>query len=105
MSPEVVEFFRYAYALLAVVCATGFIATLIVRWEVLKRGEKILRFGLIVEHLIITYGSYVALKNDYPSSIVGLLLTASMVVIALGFVVWIADDILPGRIDMTRLTD
>lgn len=105
MSPELVDIFRVAYALLAVVCATGFIATLMVRWEVLKRGEIILRLGLILEHLIITYGAWVALEGNYPPSIVALLLTASMVVIVLGFVVWITDDILPGHIDMRRLTD
>jgi hypothetical protein len=49
VSPELAEFFRWGYAILAIICATGFIATLIVRWDVLHPGEKILRSGLIVE--------------------------------------------------------
>lgn len=106
MTPELVEFFRWGYAVLSIVCATGFIATLIVRWDVLHRGEKILRSGLIAEHLVITYAAYVALKTpDFPPTVVGAMLTASMLIIVLGFAVWIADALLGGDIDPNRLSD
>jgi len=106
MSVELAEFFRWGYAILAIICATGFIATLIVRWDVLHAGEKILRSGLIIEHLVITYAAYVALKPPaYPPTIVGALLTCSMIIIVLGFAVWIADALIPGDVDMHRLSD
>lgn len=92
MSPEVAEVFRWAYAVLAIVCATGFITTLIVRWDDLQPWEKIIRTGLILEHLVITYAAYVALQPpSYPPTIVGALLTGSMLIIVLGLATWVAD--------------
>ncbi len=105
MSAETVETFRYLYAVLSVLCATGFIATLVLRWEVLRRGERVLRLGLVAEHLVITYGAYNAIKLDYPTSAVALLITASMVVIITGFVLWLGEDLLRGNRDINRLTD
>lgn len=95
MNPEHAEQVRYVYAVLAFFVATGFVATLVVRWEHLMKGERILRVGLILEHLVIMYGAYVAIKNDFPPSIVGLLVVMSMIVILLGFLVWITDLIEP----------
>jgi hypothetical protein len=104
MSPELAEFFRWAYAVLAIVCATGFIATLIIRWEDLDPWERIIRAGLILEHLVITYAAYVALKPpSYPPTIVGAMLTASMVIIVLGFAVWIADALQAYALRRARL--
>ncbi len=105
MSAETVETFRYLYAVLSVLCATGFIATLVLRWEVLRRGEKVLRLGLVAEHLVITYGASKAIQDDYPPSVVAVLITASMIVIITGFALWLAEDLLRGNRDVNRLTD
>lgn len=85
------DFFRVAYAILAVVCSTGFVTTLVVRWDLYHLGERIIRSGLIGQHLILSYGGYIALKNDLPPSAVGALLTASLAIILCGFLVWWVD--------------
>lgn len=105
MSAEAVEFFRYAYAFLSVVCATGFIATLVLRWELLHIGERVLRCGLVLEHLVITYAAYIAIRDDYPQTIVGLLITGSMIVIVGGFVLWFSGALLRDERTVNRLTD
>lgn len=106
MSPELAEFFRWGYAGLSIVCATGFIATLIVRWDELFMWERIIRAGLILEHLVITYAAYVALTPPtYPPTIVGALLTGSMLIIVLGFAVWIADALRADVRDERRRTN
>lgn len=105
IDPEYAEAFRYLYATLSIVVCTGFVATLIIRWDVLRLGEKILRAGLVLEHVVITYGAYTALKLDLAPTIVAPLLTASMAVIVLGFAVWVADMLLHGDAGPERLTD
>jgi hypothetical protein len=86
---------RITYAVLAALCAFGFVATLVIRWDELRPGERILRGALIGEHLTITYGGYVALVGDYPASMVATLLTLFLAGVFLGFVVWIVNDLAP----------
>ncbi|GAA1909460.1 hypothetical protein GCM10009737_08410 [Nocardioides lentus] len=96
---------RCVYAALAIIAGCGFVATLIIRWDVLQLGEKILRTGLVVEHVVITYGAYTALQLDYPPTAVGLAMTAALAVVISGFAVWVADIVLHGDDGPIRLTD
>ncbi len=91
ISPETADFFRYAYALLAIATCVGFTMTLVLRWEVLGKGERLLRLGLIAEHTVIIYGAYVALGRNFPPTMVGALMTLSLLVVVLGFVVWLRE--------------
>lgn len=95
MNAQGIELSRYAYAVLAFVCATGFVATLYVRWGELKLGERIIRMGLILEHLFIAYGAYVAIRRAFPGSITALLLVLSMLIMLVGLLVWLIEDLIP----------
>lgn len=105
MDPGTVEALRYIYAGLAILAGTGFTATLLIRWDVLHPGERILRAGLVIEHAVITYGAYVAIDLGYPPTIVAALATASLTIICLGFAVWFCDLALHGDDGIRRLTD
>lgn len=91
IDPQTADFFRYTYALLAIATCVGFTMTLVLRWEVLGHGERLLRLGLIAEHTVIIYGAYVALDNNFPPSLVGALMTGSLLVVVLGFIVWLRE--------------
>ncbi len=105
LDPEFVTALRYIYAVLAILAGTGFVATLMVRWDNLHLGEQILRIGLIAEHVTITYAAYVAIELSNPPTAVAVFLTASLVVICCGFAVWAADIALNGDPGPVRLTD
>lgn len=93
-----VEVFRYTYAVLAFLCSTGFVATLTIRWDELKRGERILRSGLILEHLVLVYGGYLAIKSSAPGSITAPLLVLSLSIMLVGFLDWLFTDLLPAHL-------
>lgn len=95
MTEHTIELSRYSYLVLAYLCATGFVATLYVRWDELKLGERIIRVGLILEHLFIAYGAFIAIKHGFPGSVVALLLVISMLVMLLGLLVWLVEDLIP----------
>lgn len=99
------DLFRYLYAILAVLTCTGFATTLVMRWDVLHPGEKMLRIGLIAEHMVIIYAAYTALNEDYPPTPIGIGLTVSLTVVVGGFAVWIADLLVHGDRGPQRLTD
>lgn len=105
LEPQTADFFRFIYATLSIVVACGLAATIVIRWDLLHRGEKILRVGLIAEHVVITYGAYTALQLDYPPTIVGLAATMALSVTLTGFVVWLADIVTRGDDGPKRLTD
>lgn len=85
---QTADLFRYAYAALAVLTCVGFTMSLMLRWEQLHRGERLLRIGLIAEHCVIIYGAYVALDRNFPPSVIGLLMTGALLIVVLGFLVW-----------------
>jgi hypothetical protein len=95
MDAHTIEVSRYAYAILAVLCSTGFVATLVIRWDVLARGERILRGGLILEHLVIFYGAYVAISHHLTGSVTAPLLVLSMLIMLVGFADWVVNDLAP----------
>lgn len=99
------DIFRYVYAALAMCVAAGFAMTLVLRWDVLHPGERILRIGLIAEHAVIIYGAYVALDLNYPPTPVGIALTISLAVVVAGFAVWFTDLVLRKNRGITRLSD
>lgn len=105
IDPQTAEAFRYIYATLAMLTCAGFAMTLVLRWDVLHRGEQLLRIGLVAEHAVIIYGAYVAIDGQYPPSVVGLSLTASLMLVVLGFTIWLADLLLGGDRSPRRLTD
>lgn len=105
IDPQTADAFRYIYAALAVLTCTGFAMTLVLRWEVLHLGERLLRVGLILEHMVIIYGAYLAIDRDFPPSLVGISLTGSLTIVVIGFVVWLADLVLGGQRNPQRLTD
>ncbi len=105
MPAETVTALRYIYATLAILAGTGFTATLLIRWDVLHVGERILRSGLVLEHAVITYAAYVAVELAYPPTIVALLATVSLSIICIGFAVWFCDLAINGDRGIKRLTD
>lgn len=105
IDPQTADAFRYIYAALAVLTCTGFAMTLVLRWDVLHLGERLLRIGLIAEHMVIIYGAYLAIDRDYPPSVVGISLTGSLTIVVIGFAVWLADLLIGGAEPPQRLTD
>lgn len=97
--------FRYIYAFLAMLACAGFTMTLILRWDVLHVGERLLRMGLVAEHAVIVYGAYLAISGNFPPSFVGIAITVSLLVVMLGFVVWFGDLLLSRHQAPERLTD
>lgn len=102
---QTADAFRYLYAALAVLTCTGFAMTLVLRWDVLHVGERTLRIGLILEHMVIIYGAYLAIDRDFPPSVVGISLTGSLTIVVIGFAIWLADLVLGADRDPKRLTD
>lgn len=84
------DLFRYAYAALAMLTCVGFTMSLMLRWEQLHVGERVLRVGLIAEHTVIIYGAYIALDKDFPPTLVGVLMTSALLLVVTGFFVWFA---------------
>lgn len=97
--------FRYIYAALAMLVCAGFTATLVLRWEVLHLGERLLRIGLIVEHMVIIYGAYVAITGNFPPNFVGVAITFALAVVMLGFAVWFGDLLMSDDREPDRLTE
>lgn len=97
--------FRYIYAVLAMLAAAGFAGTLVLRWDVLHAGERLLRIGLVAEHAVIVYGAFLAIRGDFPPSFIGIAITLSLLVVMLGFVVWFGDLLLSDDRTPKRLTD
>lgn len=94
MTPDTADLFRYVYGILAFVCTMAFTTTLIVRWPEWKIFDKVLRIGLLLEHLTLTYASYVALNaENAPVSYVGAMLSCSMLVIVFAFLLWLVDTV------------
>lgn len=105
IDPATADAFRYIYAVLAMLTCAGFTATLILRWEVLHLGERLLRIGLIAEHMVIIYAAYVAITHDFPPTLVGVAVTLSLAVVILGFAVWFGDLLFQHDREPRRLTD
>ena len=90
LSEHTADLFRYAYALLAMLTCFGFSLTLVLRWDRLTGGERLLRVGLIAEHAVLIYAAYIGLSNNYPPTLIGLGIAGAlgMVVIGLAFKVY-----------------
>lgn len=86
---DTADLFRYAYAALAFLVCTGLTLKLVQRWDVLSLGERVFRLGLVLEHLVLIYGAYVALHRGYPPSSVGAAMTAALVVVVIGLALWL----------------
>jgi hypothetical protein len=91
----VTEFWRVAYAVLAFACSCGFTTTLYLRWVELERGERILRCGLILEHLAFVYGAYYALHHGLPGNVILPVVVLSMLLMLLGFLDWFVHGLMP----------
>lgn len=92
-----IEVLRVFYAILAALVSAGFTTSLRLRWRSLARGERIIRFGLIVEHIAFVYGAYFALHHHLPASFTLPVVMLSMGLMLLGFADWILNDLLPSR--------
>lgn len=95
--PFWVDIFRQIYAALALLCSTGFIATLMLRWDLMVPGRRVLWVGLIMEQLVVTYAAYVAITSGFPPSLISFLLIISLLVMLLGFVLWAHDGLIEAR--------
>ena len=105
IDPTTADAFRYIYAVLAMLTCTGFTATLILRWEVLHLGERLLRIGLNAEHMVIMYVAYVAITGNFTPTLVGVEMNLALAVVILGFAVWFGDLLIQHDREPRRLTD
>lgn len=88
VSPEAATGIRYAYMALSMLVAALLAGLLVVRWGRLDTGERIVRIGIIGEHITFVYGGYLALSNHLPATDALVWFTVWLIGIVLGFALW-----------------
>ena len=91
MDPDYVTLFRYTYAILAGVVCVIFVRVVVSR-KSMHPALKVVCWGLVVQHATITYAAYTALDQNFPPTAIGLLLTVSLTIILVGFMLWAVDS-------------
>lgn len=82
---------RLIYAIGCMVVAFGLSATVVLRWDELAIPERIIRIGLVGEHIAIIYIAWIGIRENFPPNPGSYVLLVAVGVTIIGLTWWMLD--------------